>query len=72
MICPNCKKKFSTKISTKKTTEIIDLYEKGLSYRKISETIGGVSYTTCARVAKKYQELVSAGLIKKEIRGENE
>lgn len=63
MICPNCKKKFSNKITESQTLKAIALSKKGMSCREIAKKIG-ISFASVSRITKQYWDLKSAGLIK--------
>lgn len=63
MICPNCKKKFSNKITEQQTINVIELSKKGMSCREIAKKIG-ISFSSVSRITKHYWELKSLGVIK--------
>ena len=63
MICPNCKKKFSNKITEQQTINVIELSKKGMSCREIAKKVG-ISFSSVSRITKQYWELKSFGVIK--------
>ena len=63
MICPNCKKKYSNKITEHQTIKAIELSKEGMRCREIAKKIG-ISFASVSRITKQYWELKSLGVIK--------
>ncbi len=57
MICPHCKKIIAKKEITAKTrNEVYKLYLQGASCRDIAEILGGISFSTVARIIRERNE----------------